>query len=161
MKDVYLTGSTGFVGTSIINYLKLKQIGIYKRSDEINIGKASTVIHVAGKAHDFKNTSVPNEYYEVNTKLTKQIFDAFLVSEAKVFITLSSVKAVADEVQGNLTEEHFPNPITHYGKSKLLAEQYILSKEIPAGKSDDIADKQSGRLTHDEWGTEQIGRAHV
>jgi len=27
-----------------------------------------------------------------------------------------------------------PNPITHYGKSKLLAEQYILSKLIPAGK---------------------------
>jgi nucleoside-diphosphate-sugar epimerase len=37
-------------------------------------------------------------------------------------------------VQGELTEEHLPNPITHYGKSKLLAEQYILSKEIPEGK---------------------------
>jgi nucleoside-diphosphate-sugar epimerase len=44
------------------------------------------------------------------------------------------VKAVADEVQGELNEEHTPNPITHYGKSKLLAEQYILSKEIPEGK---------------------------
>jgi len=57
-----------------------------------------------------------------------------LASNTKVFITLSSVKAVADEVQGELTEEHIPNPITHYGKSKLLAEQYILSKEIPEGK---------------------------
>ena len=47
---------------------------------------------------------------------------------------MSSVKAVADEVDGTLTEEHIPNPITHYGKSKLLAEQYILSKEIPKGK---------------------------
>jgi nucleoside-diphosphate-sugar epimerase len=44
------------------------------------------------------------------------------------------VKAVSDEVQGELNEEHIPNPITHYGKSKLLAEQYILSKEIPEGK---------------------------
>ena len=33
-----------------------------------------------------------------------------------------------------LTEDCIPNPITHYGKSKLLAEQYILSKEIPLGK---------------------------
>jgi nucleoside-diphosphate-sugar epimerase len=33
-----------------------------------------------------------------------------------------------------LTEEHSPNPITHYGKSKLLAEQYILSIQIPEGK---------------------------
>ena len=47
---------------------------------------------------------------------------------------MSSVKAFADEVQGELTEGHIPNPITHYGKSKLLAEQYILSKEIPEGK---------------------------
>ena len=51
-----------------------------------------------------------------------------------MFITLSSVKAVSDEVEGILTEEHPPNPITHYGKSKLLAEHYILSKEIPEGK---------------------------
>ena len=57
-----------------------------------------------------------------------------MTSDAKVFITLSSVKAVADEVDGMLTEEDIPSPITHYGKSKLLAEQYILSKEIPEGK---------------------------
>jgi nucleoside-diphosphate-sugar epimerase len=44
------------------------------------------------------------------------------------------VKAVADEIEGSLTEEHTPDPITHYGKSKLLAEQYILSKSIPEGK---------------------------
>jgi len=62
------------------------------------------------------------------------VFDAFLASDAKVFITLSSVKAVADEVKGELSEEQIPNPITHYGKSKLLAEQYILSKEISGGK---------------------------
>jgi nucleoside-diphosphate-sugar epimerase len=57
-----------------------------------------------------------------------------MASEAQVFVTLSSVKAVADELEGVLTEEHIPNHITHYGKSKLLAEQYILSKETPKGK---------------------------
>jgi nucleoside-diphosphate-sugar epimerase len=41
---------------------------------------------------------------------------------------------VADEVYGVLTEEETSNLITHYGKSKLLAEQYILSKQIPEGK---------------------------
>jgi nucleoside-diphosphate-sugar epimerase len=41
---------------------------------------------------------------------------------------------VAYEVYGVLTEEQTSNPITHYGKSKLLAEQYILSKQIPEGK---------------------------
>jgi nucleoside-diphosphate-sugar epimerase len=74
------------------------------------------------------------EYYKVNTELTTKVFDAFLASSADVFITLSSVKAVANEVNGSLTEDFIPNPITHYGKSKLLAEQYIFSKEIPKGK---------------------------
>ena len=81
-----------------------------------------------------KKTSNPEEYYKVNTVLTKTVFDAFLDSEAKVFITLSSVKAVADGLKGALTEVHTPDPITHYGKSKLLAERYILSKGIPKGK---------------------------
>jgi len=73
-------------------------------------------------------------YYEVNTELTKNVFDQFLKSNAKVFITLSTVKAVADRLNGFLTEDSIPNPITHYGKSKLLAEQYILSMQIPEGK---------------------------
>jgi nucleoside-diphosphate-sugar epimerase len=96
--------------------------------------KEGIVIHLAGKAHDLKKTSNPDEYYQVNTELTKTVFDAFLASESKVFITLSSIKAVADEVDDYLTEEHIANPISHYGKSKLLAEQYILSTEVPEGK---------------------------
>jgi nucleoside-diphosphate-sugar epimerase len=74
--------------------------------------------------------------YELNlsNRDYKKVFDSFLRSNAKVFITLSSVKALADEVDGELFEEHIPNPITHYGKSKLLAEQYILSQTIPEGK---------------------------
>ena len=47
---------------------------------------------------------------------------------------MSSVKAAADKVIGDISEEAFANPVTHYGKSKLLSEQYILSKEIPKGK---------------------------
>jgi nucleoside-diphosphate-sugar epimerase len=131
---ILLTGSTGFVGSSFINSFNSDDIVQYKRSDKLKMDTFTEVIHLAGKAHDLKKTSKPEEYYQVNTELTKKVFDAFLVSHAKVFITLSSVKAVADEVQGELNEEHIPNPITHYGKSKLLAEQYILSKEIPEGK---------------------------
>jgi nucleoside-diphosphate-sugar epimerase len=132
--SVFITGSSGFVGKSFIaNFSDEKSIR-WKRGNEININSALVVIHLAGKAHDLKKTSNRNEYYQVNTELTKTVFDAFLSSDAKVFITLSSVKAVADVVHGELTEEYIPNPITHYGKSKLLAEQYILSKKIPEGK---------------------------
>jgi nucleoside-diphosphate-sugar epimerase len=134
INDLFITGSSGFVGSSFLNHIKNEVTRVSLRGKESNIDGAEVVIHLAGKAHDLKKTASSQEYYEVNTELTKKVFDAFLASKAKVFITLSSVKAVADQVDGELTEQHHPNPITHYGKSKLLAEQYIFSKEIPDGK---------------------------
>jgi nucleoside-diphosphate-sugar epimerase len=131
---IFLTGSSGFVGTSFIKYFQSEVVKLSSRSNETYFEDAKIIVHLAGKAHDLKKTSNADEYYQVNTELTKTVFDAFLASDAEVFITLSSVKAVADIVHGELTEETVPNPITHYGKSKLLAEQYILSKEIPEGK---------------------------
>ena len=133
-KKIYLTGSTGFVGNSLLKYFVKENFIQWKTGDDFKIDSVTTVIHLAGKAHDQKNTSSPEVYYQVNTELTKKVFDAFLASNAKVFITLSSVKAISDEVEGELTEENHPNPITHYGKSKLLAEEYIFSKIIPEGK---------------------------
>jgi nucleoside-diphosphate-sugar epimerase len=134
MSSIFITGSSGFVGLNLIEYLKSFFTFIkYQRETAIEINQ-DIVIHLAGKAHDLKKTKHSDDYYQVNTELTKTVFDAFLDSDAKVFITLSSVKAVADEINGELSEEHIPNPITHYGKSKLLAEQYILSKQIPEGK---------------------------
>ncbi len=134
MNSIFITGANGFIGTNLINQFDDKYVfTIYEKSDVINI-KNDIIIHLAGKAHDLKNVTNSDEYYIVNTCLTKRIFDKFLLSDAKVFITLSSVKAVADTLKSELTEEYLPMPITHYGKSKLLAEEYILSKTIPDGK---------------------------
>jgi nucleoside-diphosphate-sugar epimerase len=131
---IYISGYSGFVGSNIIKYFGEEQF-VKANKNEISISESiSVIMHFAGKAHDLKNVTSSDDYYKVNFELTKKIFDAFLSSKAKVFITLSSVKAVADKVYGELTEEVIPNPITHYGKSKLLAEQYILSQEIPNEK---------------------------
>ncbi len=131
MRSIFLTGHSGFVGINLIELLGSSfKIIKFQKGNKVEISQ-DIVIHLAGKAHDLKKTLNSDEYYQVNTELTKTVFDAFLDSDAKLFITLSSVKAVADEVQGELTEENITIPITHYGKSKLLAEQYILSKKIP------------------------------
>ncbi len=134
MENIYITGAGGFVGKNIVDYFKSNYHFTKFNKDESILIHSDIVVHLAGKAHDLKNVLDSSEYYTVNTDLTKKLFDAFLSSDAKVFITLSSVKAAADTLESELTEDHLPNPITHYGKSKLLAEQYILSKSIPDDK---------------------------
>lgn len=91
--------------------------------------KFDAIIHLAGKAHDTKNQSASQVYFDINTGLTQKIFDFFLESSAKKFIFFSSVKAAADSVVGDmLTEDVIPTPVGPYGESKIAAEEYILSK---------------------------------
>jgi len=139
MEYVFLTGATGFVGKYLNIYLSKSnscQVQSISLRDEWTIGgNITSVIHLAGKAHDLKNVSQSSDYYEANYDLTKQLYDTFLKSDAKRFIFISSVKAVSDSVEGILTESQVPNPQTHYGKSKLLAEEYIQRQILPEGKS--------------------------
>lgn len=135
---IAITGASGFVGTNLQKYLKksldIKTMSVrYVKNQQFDLN-VDGVIHLAGKAHDLISVSDPKEYYEANFELTVQLFDAFLASEAKVFIFMSTVKAVADNVQGVLTEDAVPNPQTHYGIAKQQAEQYILSMELPPEK---------------------------
>jgi nucleoside-diphosphate-sugar epimerase len=135
---ITLTGATGFVGTNLQDYLKtshdVESMSVrYLPNQQFEI-KTDAIIHLAGKAHDLKKVSRPSDYYEANFELTKQLFDAFLASESAVFIFISTVKAVADEVKGILSEDEIPNPKTHYGIAKHLAEEYILSQDLPDGK---------------------------
>ena len=138
MSKISITGATGFVGTNLQNYLKslheIVPISVrYIPNQKFEI-KEDVVIHLAGKAHDLKKVSQPKDYYDANYELTKQLFDGFLNSKATVFIFMSTVKAVADEVKGILSENVIPNPKTHYGIAKHQAEKYILSHELPQGK---------------------------
>jgi len=137
---VLITGATGFVGQNLSIYLQEQQIhtqSVSLRSPawttEIDT-TADAIIHLAGKAHDTANTSAEEEYFKVNRDLTIALFDEFLKSDIKDFFFFSSVKAVADTVEGTLYEDVKPKAITPYGKSKLEAETYLLSQKLPEGK---------------------------
>ena len=135
---IIITGTTGFVGINLTQYLTTKSdtvIPLSIRNGDYQLDNtADAIIHLAGKAHDTKNSSDDNEYYRVNTDLTIALFDKFLQSDIKDFIFFSSVKAAADSVEGTLTEDSKANPQTAYGKSKLKAETYLLSKQLPPNK---------------------------
>lgn len=137
---IVITGATGFVGKNLMKHLAAK----FYQVVGLNLRKAkwkskidtesSVIIHLAGKAHDIKKNLHLHEYFEVNTKLTQEVFDVFLESNSRDFIFFSSVKAVTDKAEVIVTEDTIVNPKTTYGLSKLQAEQYLLSKTLPQGK---------------------------
>lgn len=150
MKNVLISGASGFVGKNLGVYLQQKGLNIlplvrkssgdsenhlsWEKVNEVHKARVDAYIHLAGKAHDVKNTTAADAYFEINTELTKKLFNEFLNSAATVFIYFSSVKAAADTVQDELDEEVVPAPKTPYGQSKLNAEEYILSRELPGDK---------------------------
>ena len=134
---IIITGASGFVGKNLSSFLENKECQIESlslRNSWTLDSSADAIIHLAGKAHDTKNTSAEEEYFKVNRDLTIQLFEQFLNSEIKDFFYFSSVKATADSVEGFLDENHASDPKTPYGKSKLEAEKFLLNKELPKNK---------------------------
>lgn len=151
--NILITGIHGFVGSNLVVALREhhtlygldiiapEKEGVVRTFSWSDIETTSfpmqhlpqfdAIIHLAGKAHDTKNRSAAQVYFDINTGLTRKVFDFFLESKAKKFIFFSSVKAAADSVVGEmLTEDVVPAPVGPYGESKIAAENYILSKLI-------------------------------
>lgn len=135
---IIITGASGFVGQNLINHIDRENLGevqsLSLRNPLPQSLEGDVLIHLAGKAHDIKNTSDASEYFYVNEQLTKELFDLFLQSDVRDFIFMSSVKAIADTVEGVLHEDTPAAPQTAYGQSKHKAEQYLLSQPLSAKK---------------------------
>jgi len=144
---ILITGASGFVGTNLSKLLFASNFVIesldieqsitklfisthhWENLDNLDLDQCDTIIHLAGKAHDTRNKSDAQSYFDINTGLTQKIFDKFLESDAKKFIFFSSVKAASEKVFGDfLAEDIIPSPVGPYGESKIKAEQYILKK---------------------------------
>lgn len=139
-----LTGATGFIGSHLAEELiarenrtrlfirkRTRLINLMeKRGAQIHIGEmdnfhslkssmegADTIIHCAGATKAISK----NGYLATNVNFTKNILEVMKEGQRLIYI---SSQAAAGPSSGFIpkTEEDPPTPLTHYGKSKLLAE---------------------------------------
>ena len=139
MKKVLVTGKNGSLSTAVADYLKAKKVydveQISLRGDEwhqADFSDVESVIHIAGVTP--QNAKSAEDYYRINSELTKDFADKCKTDGVKQFVYISSmavygVEQSMDIAKGTVTKDTQPNPSTDYGKSKLLAEEYITPLE--------------------------------
>ena len=148
-----VTGATGFIGRHLVP--KLLESGQKVRclvrgpsalhkldgldvefvpgdlSDPLSLSRAVSgveyIFHLAG----LTKTNRSHEYYDVNARGTENLANAAAREGRgiKRFVFISSHAAAGPSLNGDpITEEQEPNPVSHYGKSKLLGEKAVLGR---------------------------------
>jgi UDP-glucose 4-epimerase len=154
-KRVLITGASGFVGyhlveealannlevfvavrksskTSQLNNFDIQYTypdfsNIISLKKELKEKQYDYIIHAAGVT----SARSKKEYDTINADYTYNLAAAAVAADVnlKGFVLISSLAAVGplDKLNGIITEETPPHPITAYGKSKLLAEEKLRS----------------------------------
>ena len=140
---ILITGASGFLGKSILNFFSSQDISILSvgrnslneikcdLSSEIpnlNLTEIELVIHAAGKAHSIPiNQLEINRFFEVNVIGTQNLLKGLaLAGVPKHFVFISSV-AVYGLNEGNKINENSPLlAIDPYGLSKIQAERVVI-----------------------------------
>jgi nucleoside-diphosphate-sugar epimerase len=137
--NVLITGSTGFLGQTLINVLSnnntifelsksdsLRTVRLDKEVPEI-CQVFDLVVHTAGKAHSIpKNEIEKNKFFEVNVQGTQNLIRGLEITGVpKQFVFISSVAVYGRDYGSDINESENLAAIDPYGLSKIQAEQLI------------------------------------
>jgi nucleoside-diphosphate-sugar epimerase len=148
---ILLTGGSGFVGSYVAEQLaelghtvralvrpssdkrtleKIKGLefasGAVEKPETLTAAAegCEVVIHVAGLV----KARSPAEFFAVNEQGTKNLLAAAEKAGVKKFVYVSSLAAIGPSHDGKpVADDATPNPVTHYGKSKLAGERAVLA----------------------------------
>jgi len=143
----FITGSSGFVGSRLINALKMQSSNLRLlsrnnqpgfdtiicdlQSEQLpknSLKGVHTIFHLAGFAHDMRNTDkIKHLYEEVNLGATIRLANLAAASGVKRFVFLSTVKAGGEILSNKCMSELDQNqPKDIYGKTKRDAELKLM-----------------------------------
>ena len=142
MSKTLIVGSNGFIGRNFDKrddrYIFLsrknvnnKAISIDLSKDQINnlkfnFSEIGTIVHTAGISHH--NNYSDSELLFLNNKITENVVNFFLNSNASKLVFLSSGKVYGANTPEPVKETSSLKPYDIIGKSKILQEDYLYKK---------------------------------
>ncbi|MDQ6420683.1 NAD-dependent epimerase/dehydratase family protein [Paenibacillus sp. LHD-117] len=132
MKRVLITGANSYVGINAAKWLSkfpddysVEMLSVRDESWAIkDFSKYDVVLHTAGIAHIKETKNNASLYYKVNRDLAYEVANKARNSGVEQFIFLSSMSVYGIE-SGEINRFTKTSPKSHYGKSKLQAEELI------------------------------------
>ncbi len=128
---ILLTGANGFIGKYLLAtqgqaFQFITPSVRFENANDQDMTGLDVLIHLAGKAHEMGAID-ERIYYESNFELTKMLAMKAKQAGVSQFIYFSSSKVFGEGGDQVYEADSVCNPIDPYGKSKLLAENFLQS----------------------------------